>query len=436
MAEPKTRTNLPVLVIGGGSCGLAIGQGLKRHNIPCIIFEREEIINQRAHVRDWALACHWSAPILASLVGDDKWSRINEVFVDRALTADRLAKLTPMKILHGTTGETIAHLPVVGILYRFLRSRFRAYLAEGLDVRFGMTLNRFSCSGDTVSAHFADGTEVVGRLLIGADGVNSRVRSLLFEDEPERAQLTRLPFAATFINASFSREQALFLRSDAYNPLANAIVHPLGRVGFLATLDAPSEDRPEDWRFTVYIGWPLSGGGDREGGESGETQSNDALGEVMAPLGAKDASYWLQDGKRRAREEGWGEPLRSAYEWLGDDVKTVYYVQLSNWDPSLPEHKWNNHGGLVTLAGDAAHPMTYHRGQGLNHAIADAGKLTELLSSQTVQNLAELIDEYEAEMCARGGEEVRLSEVNTRMLHDWTQFVKSPLVTKGMKPNQ
>lgn len=71
--------------------------------------------------------------------------------------------------------------------------------------------------------------------------------------------------------------------------------------------------------------------------------------------------YWLLDGKRRAAEEGWAEPLRSAYDWVGDDVKTVYYGQLSNWDPSLPEHKWDNRGGLVTLAGDAAHPMTYRK---------------------------------------------------------------------------
>lgn len=76
------------------------------------------------------------------------------------------------------------------------------------------------------------------------------------------------------------------------------------------------------------------------------------------------------------------------------------------------------------------------RGQGLNHAIADAGKLTELLTSQAGRGLAELIDEYEAEMCARGGEEVRVSETNTRMLYDWTQLMASPLVARGMKPNE
>jgi len=47
-----------------------------------------------------------------------------------------------------------------------------------------------------------------------------------------------------------------------------------------------------------------------------------------------------------------------------------------------------------------------------------------------------VIDAYETELKARGGEEVRLSEINTRMLHDWAKVLESPLFTAGMTANK
>jgi hypothetical protein len=35
-------------------------------------------------------------------------------------------------------------------------------------------------------------------------------------------------------------------------------------------------------------------------------------------------------------------------------------------------------------------------------------------------------------MKARGGEEVKLSEINTTMLHDWAKVLQSPLFTAGL----
>ena len=52
------------------------------------------------------------------------------------------------------------------------------------------------------------------------------------------------------------------------------------------------------------------------------------------------------------------EPWKSAAKWLPDD-QPCFYLGLTVWDPSLEGHGWDNEGGRVTLAGDAAHPMTY-----------------------------------------------------------------------------
>lgn len=62
----------------------------------------------------------------------------------------------------------------------------------------------------------------------------------------------------------------------------------------------------------------------------------------------------------------------------------------------------------------------------------DVYKLAELLTNPGARSQAELVKEYEVEMRARGGEEVRLSEKNSLMLHNWEQASKSPIVQRGM----
>lgn len=254
--------------------------------------------------------------------------------------------LDVIKALNGATGEVLNELPFP-TFYRFLRSRLRALMSEGIDLSCGKKLTSLSYGDGAVTAHFEDGTSERGRLVVGADGSNSRVRSLLLgggdnnnnnnTSDPSVGQLKRLPFSATFINASFPRERALFLRS--YHPLATVIMHPDNMLGMMAALDTPDPDRPEGWRFTFYISWRSA------------PEDQDADAAVMGPR--------ERLAQAKAMSRGFADPLRSAYEWLPDDLETVYWTANANWDPSLPEHAWDNHGGLATLAGDAAHPMTY-----------------------------------------------------------------------------
>ena len=75
------------------------------------------------------------------------------------------------------------------------------------------------------------------------------------------------------------------------------------------------------------------------------------------------------------------------------------------------------------------------RGQGLNHSITDAGKLVDFLTKQELKQ-NEAIAKYEEEMKERAGEEVKMSVMNTAMLHDWEKVMASPVMTKGLKSNK
>ena len=67
-----------------------------------------------------------------------------------------------------------------GDLVRVLYSKL-----EGLDVRFGVEVDRVDSNEDRCSVILSDGTNVECSLLVGADGVHSRVRALCFGDESQ-----------------------------------------------------------------------------------------------------------------------------------------------------------------------------------------------------------------------------------------------------------
>lgn len=54
--------------------------------------------------------------------------------------------------------------------------------------------------------------------------------------------------------------------------------------------------------------------------------------------------------------EMFAEPFRSALLSLPEDA-VLWCERLAQW----PTVEWDGRGGRVTLAGDAAHPMTYRK---------------------------------------------------------------------------
>lgn len=294
--------------------------------------------------------------------------------------------------------------------YRLKRSKLRSLLSENLDIRFDKRLDRIEYSEDekTVTIIFEDGTLETGSLIVGADGARSVTRNLVVGSQA--ASSVRLPVAATFCQATFTKEQAIFLRS--FHPLYLAAVHPSGCFSFLGIQDATDASAPDSWIFFFYISWASS------------------LDEQAATADWDNAKRLAQI-KEKAKD--YAEPWKSAFEWLPEDHQ-VWYMGMTDWDPSTPEHEWDNHSGLVTLAGDAAHTMTYQRGQGLNHSITDAAKICDALKAAKAGHVSqkEAINGYEKEMRERAGGEVKMSSQNTLMLHSWESAMQSPVFRQGL----
>jgi 2-polyprenyl-6-methoxyphenol hydroxylase-like FAD-dependent oxidoreductase len=167
----------------------------------------------------------------------------------------------------------------------------------------------------------------------------------------------------------------------------------------------------------------------------------------------------LKLGKWREIGRDFGPPFREIFETI-EPSSPIWHNRLGYW----PTKPWDSKG-LVTLVGDAAHPMTFRkrlspssvsllilcltitlydpiidqdsdRGQGLNYAITDAAELLQQLRGMTERTgteLAAAVKRYEAELFPRGKEGVISSNENTNAVHDWVTMMESPLFKEGLR---
>jgi 2-polyprenyl-6-methoxyphenol hydroxylase-like FAD-dependent oxidoreductase len=167
----------------------------------------------------------------------------------------------------------------------------------------------------------------------------------------------------------------------------------------------------------------------------------------------------LKLGKWYEIGQDFGPPFKEIFETI-EPSSPIWHNRLGYW----PTKPWDSKG-LVTLVGDAAHPMTFRkrpyplsisltfpyltitpynamidqdsdRGQGLNYAITDAAELLQQLRSMTERTgteLAAAVKRYEAELFPRGKEGVLASIENTNAVHDWVTMMESSLFKEGLR---
>jgi 2-polyprenyl-6-methoxyphenol hydroxylase-like FAD-dependent oxidoreductase len=332
--------------------------------------------------------------MLQDIFTSEKYSRIHTAAVD-----PYHEPMDPghLPTFNGSTGELMKNVPLQR-MYRISRRRFRAFCAEDIKVHYNKKLADISYSNDgkSVTATFEDGSDATGTMIVGTDGAQSKARYTIFG--PESSAAKRVPYSAVNLHVCYNdAEKAKFVRQA--HPIMTMGIHPEGYWLWISIQDVPDPDDPATWVFQLQSTWKA------------------VEGENVASL---------ENLKRRAAT--YGEPFRSANLWIPDGTP-IYENKLSYWVPE----PWDTKGGRVLLAGDAAHPMTFQRGQGLNHGIADARSLVAKMKDAVDGKITveEATSAYQKEMVDRAGEEVRLSTENTEMLHDWERMAQSPLMQRG-----
>ncbi|GAP85393.2 putative fad-binding domain-containing protein [Rosellinia necatrix] len=391
-----------VIIVGAGIVGLALAQALKKENIPFQLYERDQGLDHLA--AGWGISINWALEALEKCLPSELFTRVDDVQVDpeqgrqdtgRFLFLD-LETLEPLYVIPPSPRKRVSRLG------------FRKLLAEGLDIRWGKALSSFapSADGNGIVVQFADGTSAHGAMLIAADGGRSRTRALLLG---EAGALQPLPVRFIGVTATLDEEEMAPLR--AIDPLLFKGTHPrTNHFLWFSVLSTPETNgtagsaRPH-YEAQINLSWPAAAG------PEGEVPRTDP--ERLARM--------------RGAARGFHEVLRRAIERVPDGT-VVREIKIADWPPV----EWQA-GGLVTMLGDAAHPMTMYRGEAANHGLLDASKLTEELKlwHGGSKTRAQALEDFETEMRQRTRQAVLLSRQACLDAHDVANLgPESPLVSK------
>lgn len=240
--------------------------------------------------------------------------------------------------------------------------------ADKARVHVNKRMTSIATTGTGVVVTCEDGSTHAGSIVLGADGVHSRVRALmreaaLAEDGAREADLD----AARPFPAAYKTMWATVPRRWEFTPGSHHVTHGEG-----ASLQLLNASR----RAWVFVYEKL---------ERPTTERARFTEADMAAFAARHGDMPIAGGRLRLRDII-GERRAAGMANLEEGV-------LKRW----------SHGGRMVLAGDACHKYTPNAGQGLNNGIQDVAALANQLhrvlreegSTPSEEALAEAFRRYQ-----------------------------------------
>lgn len=333
-----------IIIIGGGIGGNAMALFLHKAGIPCIIYEAYAY---KEGVGGGLAIAPNGMNVLAALGLAEKVKARGTLGLEN--------------IFYNQTGQILARYPNGTVAeygqnaVSLMRSALYDVLCEevnskGISTHYCKRLVSITQTSSTVIAHFDDGTQDEGDLLVGADGVRSQTRRLILPDGPTPEYIKIIGTGGVVPASAVS----MMSPRDKQN-----FHFTFGAKGFFGYCGAENGD---------LMWWANLGSEKEYTREEISKVSIEALQQELMPI--------FHD---------YHVPIKTIIEHMQAPIKmNVYDIQ------SLPT--W--HQGRVVLLGDAAHAVSPNSGQGASMAMEDAMTLAKLLrDSANYQHVFEQFEE-------------------------------------------
>ncbi|MFZ4081347.1 MAG: FAD-dependent oxidoreductase [Pirellula sp.] len=314
---------MKVVIIGSGIAGLSAAIALRKAGLQVVVYERAPRLTEvGAGISLWSNALRALDKIGA---GADIRERIEPLRRSEFRGNDGflVAASFPASKLEAALG----YRPVIGMLHRAELVESLAGCLPDNVARYGYEALTVRDSGEQVEVEFSNGHREVSDLVIGADGIHSKIRSLLLDSSPPRYSgytcfrgVTKLPSSIEpgYLGEWWGRGCRIGITTLSHQ-----------RVYWWATINTPQNFRVEDKRS------------------------------------------WICD-----KFCCWAEPVP---ELLSSTPADAFFQ--NDIIDRVPNRNW--YRGRCLLIGDAAHPTTPNLGQGGCLAIEDAACLYYLFSNSS-----------------------------------------------------
>jgi 2-polyprenyl-6-methoxyphenol hydroxylase-like FAD-dependent oxidoreductase len=327
--------NRKILIIGGGFSGMAAAIELRKSGMSVDLVEIDP------HWRSYGAGISLTGPTLRVF----RTLGILDRFLAEGFGGDGVEVFT-------SGGELLARLPTPRVAGpdvpgngAIMRPVLAGILADatrasGAKVRLGCSFTAISENADGVDVSFTDGTRDTYDLVVGADGLYSKVRQTLFPNAPVPRYTGQAVWRAVVPRPADVQSTRMWM-----SPRVKAGVNPVSRDQMYMFV---TEDRPRNESIAPAKFLPM-------------------LKSLLAPFTARQVATIL--------------------EHLNDESLIVYRPLESLLLPR-PWHK-----GRVLLIGDAVHATTPHLASGACIGMEDAVVLADELRGPG--SIAEALDRFE-----------------------------------------
>jgi 2-polyprenyl-6-methoxyphenol hydroxylase-like FAD-dependent oxidoreductase len=341
---------MKALVVGGGIAGPAAALALAKAGIEPLVLERRPIVDPEAGswftVAPNGLDALEAIDALAAVQDQGVPSRANVMY---GATGHRLGKVSLGRPLdNGLVALTMKRSWMAAQLEREAERR-------GIVVRRGAEVSEVTDAGDHVEATLSDGTVLRGDLLVGADGVHSRVRQAI------DAQASAARYVGLTNFGGITRN----------TPIAGDL-------------------EPEAWHFIF---------GSKAFFGAHPTPAGDVVWFVNVP-----EPEITREQRRDTTEEEWGRRLLSLVrDDAGPAAELVRTGRLELAGDNTYDlgHVPTWFRGRMVIIGDAAHAPSPSSGQGASMALEDAVVLAQALRDHAEGDHADVAAAFAAYETAR-----------------------------------